>query len=501
MAINRIKTGGITDGTITTTDIAPGTIANDRLAGSIANAKLANSSITINGTAVSLGGSVTAGTNWQAVTVADGSTTLTAEAGKGYFLDTNTGVIEVFLPASPSRGDEIFLVDYSGTFSTNNVIINTGGKLIDSTAGGGSGSEYTLSTNNTVAHLVYVDSAKGWLVLENEAKSGISAFSGTGGGYDTNQYIVATGGTISTVDTNFKVHTFTGDGCFVVSQGAGDLANVDYLVVAGGGGGGRDNGGGGGAGGMRYTATTFTMPSPAPATPLNASSQIPVTTQTYPITVGAGGGGGCSPCAAGVGKKGSNSVFSTITSAGGGGGGTDGGAAYSNPSANTSGGSGGGAGQNSPTGPTHPACSNSGNTPPVSPAQGTDGGRNNGNPAGGGGGGGAVQSGTGCNSSANGAAGGHGAGFPTGFGSIGECVSCFRYVAGGGGGGTGQPGSGSGGNGGNGQGGDGGNNAAGGCAAQANSGGGGGGGGQGVGNNSPASGGKGIVVIRYRFQA
>ena len=85
MAINRIKTGGITDGTITTTDIAPGTIANDRLAGSIANAKLANSSITINGTAVSLGGSITAGVDWQAVVVADGSTTLSAVAGKGYF--------------------------------------------------------------------------------------------------------------------------------------------------------------------------------------------------------------------------------------------------------------------------------------------------------------------------------------------------------------------------------------------------------------------------------
>ena len=78
MAINRIKTGGITDGTIQSGDIAPGTIASDRLAGSVANAKLANSSITINGTAVSLGGSVTAGTDWQAVTVADGSTQLTA---------------------------------------------------------------------------------------------------------------------------------------------------------------------------------------------------------------------------------------------------------------------------------------------------------------------------------------------------------------------------------------------------------------------------------------
>ena len=75
MAINRIKTGGITDGTIQSGDIAPGTVAsdriapgtitNDRLAGSIANAKLANSAITINGTAIALGasGEIVAGTD------------------------------------------------------------------------------------------------------------------------------------------------------------------------------------------------------------------------------------------------------------------------------------------------------------------------------------------------------------------------------------------------------------------------------------------------------
>ena len=159
MAINRIKTGGITDNTIQSDDIAPGTIASDRLAGgitytqlagSIANDKLANSAITINGTSINLGasGEIVAGTDWQAVTVADGSTQLTAEAGKGYFLDTNTGVIEVFLPASPSRGDTFVFADYSGTFATNRVLINTRGKNIDSTEGPG---EFKLETIGLVA--------------------------------------------------------------------------------------------------------------------------------------------------------------------------------------------------------------------------------------------------------------------------------------------------------------------------------------------------------------
>ena len=53
--------------TFQTVTPAVGTVTNDMLAGSIANSKLANSSITLNGSAVSLGGSATissdAGTN------------------------------------------------------------------------------------------------------------------------------------------------------------------------------------------------------------------------------------------------------------------------------------------------------------------------------------------------------------------------------------------------------------------------------------------------------
>ena len=235
MAINRIKTGGITDGTIKSEDIAPGTIANDRLAGSIANAKLANSAITINGTSIALGasGEIVAGTDWQAVTVADGSTQLTAEAGKGYFLDTNAGEIEVILPASPTRGDTFVLVDYGGNFATNRAIVNAGTNLINSqdAADGASKFQFVLSTNNTIAELVYVDSSKGYLVKQNNVPSDLSSITGLGGGYDSPSYISATGGTITT-DGDFKIHNFTGDGCFVVSGGGGDLGVVGYVIVA-----------------------------------------------------------------------------------------------------------------------------------------------------------------------------------------------------------------------------------------------------------------------------
>ena len=93
-------------------------------------------------------------------------------------------------------------------------------------------------------------------------------------------------------------------------------ASVAGLIVGGGGAGGQNVGGAGGGGGYEY------------------NSVIPVTPQTYTVTVGAGG-------AAGAGQNnGANSVFSVITSYGGGAGGQ----AYGSYSSNgIAGGSGGGA--------------------------------------------------------------------------------------------------------------------------------------------------------------
>jgi len=488
MAINRIKTGGITDATIQSGDIAPGTVANDRLA---------NTSITINGNAVALGGSITAGTDWQAVTVADGSTTLTAEAGKGYFLDTNTGVIEVFLPTSPSRGDTIILVDYSGTFATNKVLINTGGRLIDSTVGGpGGSSEFQITANNSVVELVFVDNDKGWLVKNNQAVTALSQASGSNIDYDADLYINATGGTVTT-SGNFKIHTFTGDGTFEVTKLATDTPapgfnTVSYMVVAGGGGAGAGSNpahaaGGGGAGGFREgknsPVDSYT------ASPLVAPAGLSVSVTTYPVTVGGGGPAGPG-CATEQGGDGSNSVFSTITSTGGGGGS---GSSHSPPGIKMNGRDGGSGGGGSSQGPT---CGGSGNTPPVSPAQGNDGGNGTDAPPNtkaGGGGGATAAGGTGTN---NVKSGDGGAGATT-------CItgSPTAFAGGGGGGASGPSGQQAKGDGGAGGGGDGGSPGAPGVAGTANTGGGSGGGKGGPpGGTSGNTGGKGVVVIRYRFQ-
>jgi hypothetical protein len=257
----------------------------------------------------------------------------------------------------------------------------------------------------------------------------------------------ASGGTVTT-SGGYRIHTFNSSETFTMNVSR----NVEYLVVAGGGGGSASLGGAGGAGGMITGSTT-----------LNSNN--------YTITIGGGGatsGFGIS------GVNGSNSSAITLTAIGGGGGA---GSYQGAPSVNAnggpagSGGSGGGGGARwGPAGSTGTSAGGAGTS-----GQGNAGGAGyptnsdysyQGLTAGGGGGAGTAGSNGGFGPGGN---GGVGLQWPTGSGTF--------YA--GGGGGRGQSANGTGGNGG------GGNPDVNGTA---NRGGGGG---------SSASGGSGIVVIRY----
>ena len=139
-------------------------ITNAQLAGSIANAKLANSSITINGTSIALGasGDISAGTSWQAVKT-NSDSPVTAVAGEGYFLDTTSGVITINLPSSASLGDEVSIVDYAGTADTNNITVGRNSHKIQ-----GDASDLTVSTERAGFTLVYVDATQGWLLKDKQ---------------------------------------------------------------------------------------------------------------------------------------------------------------------------------------------------------------------------------------------------------------------------------------------------------------------------------------------
>ena len=415
----------------------------------------------------------------------------TAVSGNGYFCNTTSAAFTVTLPASPSAGDIVGIKDYANTADTNNITIGRNSSNIQ-----GEASDFIISTEGRSVLLVYVDATKGWLVTSASQANDIS----------NPLFITATGGTITT-SGDYKIHTFTSPGTFCVSQigngptnPAGGPTTTDYLVVAGGGGGGGASNdtvaaGAGGAGGYRESSGVAS--GCYSVSPLGACvSALSVTATGYPIAVGGGGtGGGCTTGIAPT--PGSNSIFSSITSAGGG----SGISRKDSPTAPgviqpaEAGGS-GGAGTWS-----YPGAA--GNTPPVSPPQGNNGGTSSGPPiqSGGGGGGATAVGGT---APSNGGVGGAGAtssinGTPT-------------TRAGGGGGGGGYINGStvtSGGAGGSGGGGVGGNAVPNAChdggSGSTNTGGGGGGGGgknasPGSANTLGGTGGSGVVIIRYKFQ-
>ena len=95
--------------------------------------------------------------DWQAVIT--GNTTMVA--GKGYFVNTTSGAITMTLPASAVRGDEVWLVDYAGTFDTNNLTVARNSHNIQ-----GDASDLTVSTERAGFTLVYVDATQGWLLRD-----------------------------------------------------------------------------------------------------------------------------------------------------------------------------------------------------------------------------------------------------------------------------------------------------------------------------------------------
>jgi hypothetical protein len=186
------------------------------------------------------------------------TTGFTATANKGYFCNTTSAAFTVTLPATPSAGDEVIVLDYAGTFDTNILTINPNSNKLE----GGTGN-LILSGDREGVRLVYIDATQGWL-----------AYSG-------------------------------------INEGTDALSpppySVNFLVVAGGAGGGANNhGAGGGAGGFRTSTQS-----------VNIGTVITVTVGDG----GAGGVITSNRGSSGSNSSISGSGLSTITSAGGGGGG------------------------------------------------------------------------------------------------------------------------------------------------------------------------------------
>jgi hypothetical protein len=99
----------------------------------------------------------TGGTAWVAVKTSG----FNAVAGEGYFCDTSGGAFTATLPATPTLGDEVTLVDYAGTFDTNNLTVGRNSENIQ-----GSAASLTVSVERAGLTLVYSGATQGWLLKD-----------------------------------------------------------------------------------------------------------------------------------------------------------------------------------------------------------------------------------------------------------------------------------------------------------------------------------------------
>mgnify|MGYP003653179656 FL=1 len=134
---------------------APSTVASNVTLTFPATDGDADQFLQTNGSGVLAWSDVSGGTSWQAVK----TSTFTAVAGEGYFVNTTSGVITMNLPAG-TLGQEIAFADYAGTFDSNTFTVSANGseKILGSTA------DLTVSVERAANTLVYTDGTQGWLL-------------------------------------------------------------------------------------------------------------------------------------------------------------------------------------------------------------------------------------------------------------------------------------------------------------------------------------------------
>ena len=104
------------------------------------------------------------GLDWSAAVVT--ASTVTVEAGKGYFINTTSNACTITLPASAEIGDQIVIADYARTWATNAVTLDSNGLNFQ-----GNDDTYTVNyeTVGQSLNIVFSDSTQGWLPVSDDA--------------------------------------------------------------------------------------------------------------------------------------------------------------------------------------------------------------------------------------------------------------------------------------------------------------------------------------------
>ena len=104
-----------------------------------------------------------AGLDWQSSVVT--ASTLAAEGGKGYWINTTSNTCTITLPSAAEAGDQIVFIDYVRSWGTNKIVIDSNGLNYQ-----GNNDTYTVeyTTSGQSLNIVYSDATKGWLPLDDD---------------------------------------------------------------------------------------------------------------------------------------------------------------------------------------------------------------------------------------------------------------------------------------------------------------------------------------------
>ena len=89
----------------------------------------------------------------------DAATATNALNGKAYFCDTAAAAWTMTLPANPTAGDTIWIVDAKGTLNTNNLTLAGNGKNIHRQS-----ADVTMNINDVSKMLIYHNATNGWII-------------------------------------------------------------------------------------------------------------------------------------------------------------------------------------------------------------------------------------------------------------------------------------------------------------------------------------------------
>lgn len=122
-----------------------------------------NAFVTVNSTGTGL--TFTAGSSQSAdvLTPVDISSTQSPYAASSYdliFVDTTVGAVSINLPASPSKGEEIRIVDIKGNFATNACTITSSNPIQ------GESEDLIIDVNRASLGLIFHSSTNGWILKD-----------------------------------------------------------------------------------------------------------------------------------------------------------------------------------------------------------------------------------------------------------------------------------------------------------------------------------------------